>query len=777
MVKRKRAALVKLTNLPMLQNLIRRDPPSYEDEFLLQYRHYESQRDIFMTTASATDTDNTVADKFSELVGFMAQVANCYPTHTKNFPNDLAQLLLQNHASFHPDLREKLVQSLVLLRNKDVITSSELLKVLFPILTVTKAKALRGQIYTTIISEMRNANAKAKNHRLNKTVQTVLFNLVESGKDDPTSTVGSWAVKLTRELWKRAVWDDARTVEIMKEAALSRNQKVMVGGVRFFLGVDQEREEALEGGDSDDENIREVVTNLRKGAGISKTAKKKRTLDKAIQTMKRKEKSKNKAHPLNFSALHLLHDPQGFAEKLYSLHLSRNNTKLALENKLAVLQLITRLVGLHKLELLQIYSYMLKYLTPRQREVTHFLACAAQASHDLVPPDVLEPLVKKIADEFVSEGVASEIATAGLNAIREICARAPLAMTTTLLQDLTEYKGSNDRGVMMASRSLIALYREIAPEMLKRKDRGKTASMGMKTSTGGLRFGESRTGVIEGLDLLEEWKEKQKLAKAEEEGVDVDDLSDDDEANWDGWDVEDDDDSDNEGWTNVEDDKDIVISDSEDENTPAKPKSATDSADPEAAPVKKKRKLTRTERAKAALLDDDDLTNKDPASLTEAQIAMKMEEMRINNLATTRILTPADFAKLAELRTEAALSKLTGKAENAPKVNPNAATFHHATINEEPLLAGTIARGYKSVKATREERIEKAREGREDEGKHGSKKGKLLALKAHSTTNREKARKKNFLMTLGMAKRKQKMKLVDRGKVLKAHAEKQRKGK
>src|SRR5690606_11255419 len=124
----------------------------------------------------------------------------------------------------------------------------------------------------------------------------------------------------------------------------------------------------------------------------------------------------------------------------------KSNSKTSMELKLAVLQLTSRLIGLHKLELLAFYSYILKYLTPRQRDVTHFLVCAAQASHDLVPPDALEPIVRKIADEFVSDGVASEVAAAGLNGIREICARAPLAINPTLLQDLTEYKGSKDKG-------------------------------------------------------------------------------------------------------------------------------------------------------------------------------------------------------------------------------------------------------------------------------------------------------------------------------------------
>lgn len=263
----------------MLQNLIRRDPPSYREEFILQYRHYESQRDIFMS-----QPDGSESETFCELIGFMSNVCSSFPDLTQDFPNDLAQLLLKNHAVLNYDLREKLVQSLVLLRNKDVIASTTLLQTLFPVLTTTQSKALRTQIYTTVVSDIRNANSKTRNHRLNKTVQTVLFGLVEAGKDDPASTSGLWAVKLTRELWKRRIWDDARTVEIMKEASLSANAKVMSGSVRFFLGVDQEMEEAE---DSDDDNDVDIG-KIRHQAGINKkTNKKKRKVDRAYATLKK----------------------------------------------------------------------------------------------------------------------------------------------------------------------------------------------------------------------------------------------------------------------------------------------------------------------------------------------------------------------------------------------------------------------------------------------------------------------------------------------------------
>jgi protein SDA1 len=53
------------------------------------------------------------------------QVAQCYPKETKDFPSHLSTLLLDNYGTLMPDTRKTLVQNLVMLRNKDVITSIE----------------------------------------------------------------------------------------------------------------------------------------------------------------------------------------------------------------------------------------------------------------------------------------------------------------------------------------------------------------------------------------------------------------------------------------------------------------------------------------------------------------------------------------------------------------------------------------------------------------------------------------------------------------------------
>jgi len=135
------------------------------------------------------------------------------------------------------------------------------------------------------------------------------------------------------------------------------------------------------------------------------------------------------------------------------------------------MQLLSRVVGSHKLCVLGFYTYIVKYLTYHQLRVPSILVALAQSVHDLTPPDALTPVIQKLAHEFVHPGVASEVIAAGINAIREVCRRQPWAMEEDLLGDLIEYKKSKDKAVVAASRGLLQLYREVNPGMLKRRER------------------------------------------------------------------------------------------------------------------------------------------------------------------------------------------------------------------------------------------------------------------------------------------------------------------
>lgn len=158
------------------------------------------------------------------------------------------------------------------------------------------------------------------------------------------------------------------------------------------------------------------------------------------------------------------------AEKLFK-HLEATNKRF--EVKLMTLDVISRLIGLHELFLLNFYPYVQRFMQPHQREVTRILQFIAQASHDLLPPDVLEPVLKTLANNFITERNSSDVMAIGLNAVREICARCPLAMSEDLLRDLAQYKTYKERSVMMAAKSLIHLFRNTRPDLLHKKDRGR----------------------------------------------------------------------------------------------------------------------------------------------------------------------------------------------------------------------------------------------------------------------------------------------------------------
>lgn len=721
MGKRRRTAILP-TNIVLLQNVVRRDPESYHEEFLQQYSHYESLRDIFLMNPGSDD-----GTEFAELIGFVSAVCNYYPKETKEFPSELRSILSNNYKDLSPSLREKIIQCLTMLNKKGIILAEELIQTLFPLLTAgslspatgtgQNLKALRRQIYSILIVLLKAENAKVKNQKLNRSTQALLFNLLE--KNDAN---GLWATKLTRELWRRGIWDDSRTVEIMTHAALHPEVKVSIAGTRFFLGADKEREENFE--ESSDEEGFDMNALKHKMKINKKTSRRAKKLEHVVNLMKKKG-PKHSATYLNFSAIHLLRDPQGFAEQLYENHLtSKSSNKFNLEQKILFMNLISRMIGTHKLTVLGIYSFFLKYLTPKQRDVTQIMAAAAQATHDLVPPESISTVVRKIADEFVSEGVAAEVAAAGINTIREILARSPLAIDTPLLQDLTQYKGSKSKPVMMAARSLISLYREVAPEMLLKKDRGKVASMelqsGVKRSLPQFGVESSTTTTIPGIELLAKWRKEQGLSDNEEE---------DEEA----WEVDEDSDEEvsDDDWVTVESDKEYKLSssdsssDSEDENS--------DDEENSEQPAKKQKqnKAAQSEEKKA-----------------EAQDAM-------TKLLSSRVLTPADFAKLEELKVQAGVEK-------------------HLGIRNEEEVDSTSLLGDVKYKQEKEERIAHAQEGKED--RHfGSKKGKRE--KPHSTTNKEKARKKNFVMMVHKksVQGKKKLSLRDRQRVLRAHITKQKK--
>ncbi|XP_015675645.1 protein SDA1 homolog [Protobothrops mucrosquamatus] len=421
-------------NLPQLQNLIKRDPPSYTEEFLQQYRHYKSNVEIFKLQPAKPSKE------LGELVMFLAQVAHCYSEYLEDFPQQLKELLSYSHTVLDPDLRMTFCRALILLRNKNLINPTSLLELFFELLRCHD-KFLRKTLYTHIVTDIKNVNAKHKNNRMNTMLQSFMYTMLQ----DSNPTAAKISLDVMIELYRRNIWNDARTVNVITLACFSKVTKIQVAGLTFFLGKEKDEKKDSDSESEDDgPSARDLMVRYATG---KKTTKNKKKLEKAMRVLK-KHKKKKKPEVFNFSAIHLIHDPQDFAEKLLK---QLESSKERFEVKMMLMDLISRLVGIHELFLFNFYPFIQRFLQPHQREVTKILLFAAQASHQLVPPETMQPVLMTIANNFVTDKNSGEVMTVGINAIKEISARCPLAMTVDLLQDLVQYKSHKNKTFLRAS--------------------------------------------------------------------------------------------------------------------------------------------------------------------------------------------------------------------------------------------------------------------------------------------------------------------------------------
>lgn len=241
--------------------------------------------------------------------------------------------------------------------------------------------------------------------------------------NDNNAIAAKMSLDIMVELYNKNVWKDAKPVNVIATACFSKVTKIMVAALKFFLGSDEDEPDRDSDSDSEDDKPGKLVKEVWMANRVNKKTQKRKKLLARTKSVCKKIKKKEKGPSFDFSAIHLLHDPQGLAEKLLK-YLDKLRERF--EVKLMVMNFISRLVGIHQLFLFNFYPLLQRFLQPHQKEVTKILVYAAQASHELVPPDVIEPVLMTIVNNFISERNSSECMAVGLNTVRELCSRFEL---------------------------------------------------------------------------------------------------------------------------------------------------------------------------------------------------------------------------------------------------------------------------------------------------------------------------------------------------------------
>ena len=766
--------------LPQLQNLCKRDPQGYREDYDAQVRRLESELGILALQPQTEPSKSLI-----ELIQFAAAVSSSSykgkeadriasmllsllvgTTDLSNGEERPSNAAIENVSSLptaalqlHREVRKSCVSALILMRNKGAVQPLQLLEPFFRLMATIPDKGLRTQLHKHIVNDIRNLNKKGKrDEKVNRSIQSFLHRVVNShgmaevAGADPTAEsatdiAAKRATEMVCELYRRRVWTDDRAVAILASAVESRNATVMCRAIRFFLGIEekmaedskQKEQEKMDKNNSIDYHLHSKKTKAHQRQVTRDVKNRKKEIKKREeedwQDIAPEDDKGVEASKKLFPAIELLRDPQGMAESVFKR--LRGVGSIKYDQKILMINFVTRLVGNHELLLLPLYPFLQKYMGGQQRNVTAVLAYTVQACHEQVPPDEVYGILKTIAHNFIAERCSEEQMAVGINAVRAICSRVPSVLsieesaestgTTTMdveafARDLAAFGNHRDRSVSIAAKGWTNFIRETSPGLLQGKHRGLQGTALHKSGAKPLRYGQSKVASgVEGADLLAAYEARKAERKRNGEGSDTESGSDSDDAEEGDWEETmkgDEDASDNEEEDEMKFEEEGAEIESEDEEAPTLVNLDKQEADEKALELSKmsveEREKLKSEMSASRIFTARDFDRMRKLVAKEQRMKMDPRENARRKRAIARGLDPDDLSDDSDSDEEAPV-KIAG------------------AVNPEDIMAH--ARKKRQNKA---ERLEKALAGRsqfEFRDRDGG------------STNIEKKRKKNFLMT------------------------------
>jgi len=576
-----------MSSLPLLQSQIRRDPEGYEQEYRIQFRSFETTAQTFHVTPGRPHKH------FQELVSFVAHVYPCYSSLSQelNFPQIIFATLRREPERIHPSARKVLVSAILSLLKRDAIPLMTVLTELFKLFSI-EDKELRQLMHGRMLSEISSRTTQTMSggkkrkvsssgsvcqhvppSEMKKRVQEFLMKYINSAKatDEPVLRA---IASLVCGLFKRRDWVDDFTVNSMlTELSKCEDPKVSSAAMHIFLGESNFAAAMLDMVGSTDKSSKN-----KKADPISS--------DEEDGSRRRRKKPSDSDSTTDFTALDSLIEPYSFTESILKRAMNNGGS---FEYRLLALRVVCRAVYRRELVLPNLYPYLEKYLFPSNRHVTKILACLAQACHANVPPDEMQSVVRHVLNNFVSDHCRPEVITVGLNALRGICERAPLALNKDQLMDIVQYRNmKTSKSVSGAARALLNLYRDIHPELLHKSLRGKQAAIAVQRGETEriAQFGEQRVETdISGIDLLVAAKKRKRMDNEEQyDEVDEDDFDEDEEDEDEEEESEEDDEEEEEEEEFEEDDEHDEEDDDEDDDEDEEEHEEEEVSDEESGP-------------------------------------------------------------------------------------------------------------------------------------------------------------------------------------------------
>ena len=501
-------------SIELLQERMRKDPGSYAEEYAQYVTHFEALLSLLKVSTASVPVD-TMISSINIVFNVCREVHDGVPSRLLHLVYELFHFSHQTSARLNakslpclnrypPKIIQALMQGVISLRSRKLLLSSDTIPFFLSMLSAPD-KNLRRLLIRHLASDLCRGDLVGNSRSL-KSMQCHVNDLIE--EEDPVSS--RYALLLFIDLYRRNPrWRDELSVHFISQAVFSKHSRVVKIALYFLLRRLHTLQKDIT--DAERKGVQTQVGSLHHSFRVrKKTRGREQKLKKSVQHVLQRAGASNDASeseqdsfssglPSQHDPIRMLRDPQGYAEKLFA---TLRRTTERFEVRLRMMQVLSRIICVHRVLLFPYYSYLQRYLEPYQRDVTLILTLAVEAVHDEIPPQELQPLCRTITSHFVHDKATPDSITIGINTLREICKRQPWSMETDVLHSLLDYvKHRQSPGVASAARSLLRFYRQTQPEMLPPKYRKRSKETVPIFPP--KRYGEAAPlDQITGLDLL-----------------------------------------------------------------------------------------------------------------------------------------------------------------------------------------------------------------------------------------------------------------------------------
>lgn len=419
-----------------LQLQIKRDPKSYTD---LYRNEVEKLRGMIKISKLDPEAKNS---ELCSLLTFLPHISKHYD---EDIAGDMFNYALDYYSLLERSLSQAIITGIITLKKTKQIGTDIFYKQAIPLIEEMERKTKTVFIQFLIAEIMRDD----KEHR--KSIQEILLNAIHSGVDSHSKR----ASYIFMHLISREIWIDRESSEMVFEMIFKAPPVVTNFIFKYLLDRVQlvltEEEIEISAPKKTDSKIKKETRGDKK-----KKERQEKELKKKEEEKKEKEARKE---PNIVSLLSRLEDKGPyFGAKLFKKIKSSEHSS---ETKLMMAQIVSRIIGYHKVNIKGFLGYMMRFLFPHQDKLTSVFSAIAQSIHENTPNKEVEAVCDLIVENFCSDYKDDDIIAYGVNSLRAIIRRYPEASEYECIKKVLDYRRLKKKRAVTASSALRKMIRDV----------------------------------------------------------------------------------------------------------------------------------------------------------------------------------------------------------------------------------------------------------------------------------------------------------------------------